>query len=55
MLINLPLFSFERFDALEAPLAERRIELEEAFNFYQFQRDIEDEHVCAWRCYFYFR
>eukprot|EP00795_Rhopilema_esculentum_P013447 gene13447-4319_t len=35
----------ERFEALEAPLAERRIELEEAFNFYQFQRDIQDEHL----------
>ena len=48
------LFLFRRFEALEAPLAERRVELEEAFNFYQFQRDIQDEHVSiAFKLYFY--
>eukprot|EP00794_Sanderia_malayensis_P017794 gene17794-19571_t len=35
----------ERFDALEAPIVERKIELEEALNFYQFQRDIQDENL----------
>jgi len=36
---------FVRYDALEAPLAEKAVELDLAMQFFQFDRDVDDEKV----------
>lgn len=34
-----------RYEALEAPLAEKAVELDLAMQFFQFDRDVDDEKV----------
>lgn len=38
-------FIFNRYDALEAPLSEKAVELDLAMQFFQFDRDVDDEKV----------
>ena len=42
-------FFFCRVDAMAAPLSEKGVELERTLGFFQFNRDVDDEEVRAFR------